>query len=126
MNTKVHFFRDYHITASGKLFHSNDFGNHGADPRTCGACVNVAVAVITDDKGYTSVGIAYRHPDDQFNRKLGRLISTNRAQKNWDNKIFVNEESLALLIDTCYNCPTSNTNNYQTNRWKIWNMEDKR
>jgi hypothetical protein len=124
MKTKVHFFRDYHVSTVDltRLYHADANGTHGADPRKCRACVNVAVAVVYDETQpeFVSVGVAYRNPKDQFNRKIARNIAVGRAMKNFNTPKWVNRASLDEMIQKSYNEPTSTTCDYQKDRWVEW------
>jgi hypothetical protein len=42
--------------------------------------------VITDRAGNSAQGIAYSHPKDQPNRKLGNKIALGRALHEWHNE----------------------------------------
>jgi hypothetical protein len=125
MKIKVHFFRDY-VKFMGDLYHAAEIGCHGKDPRRCRACVSVAVAVVYSDSDPTnvSVGIAYRNPKDQFNRKMGRLISTNRAIKNFNEGLIINRDELEEFIRFSYDQGPKLPDGHSS-RWHYF-MEDRK
>lgn len=111
-NIKVHYFRQFTKHAcpcdmhSSELFkHSKLPGMHGKDPKYCKACVVAVVAVIYVNYN-AFVGVAFRNPLDQFNRKIGRAIAIGIAKKNLEYDFPCHRIALADAIDSCYDNPT--------------------
>ena len=95
---KVHYFRN--------LFHGEHdifmTGTHGNNAKKCKACVKVIAAVFEDTDGSTYLGLSFRNPKDQINRKIGRSIAIGRCMKNAKLGVKVDGVELKKVIDKLY------------------------
>lgn len=117
LNIKVHYFRKFRTGSDdGQDTHGTLPGTHGNNHKYCKACVVAIMAVIYNPHGRpvdcsmdindVYVGVAFRNPLDQFNRKIGRSIAIGIAKKNLEYNEPCDPIKLAEAIASCYDNPT--------------------